>query len=281
MPKTVRLDRDWRDGFVEWVEGSTAYLSVVFSWHLQRAYQRAVWLRMQGLSVRAGGPAVALNRGMLADVAECGGDVNALPRHNRNATFTSRGCIRLCPFCAVPLIEGDLQELDDWEPRPVVCDNNLLACRRAHFDRVIDGLKPLNGIDFNQGLDARLLKPYHADRLAELDLAALRLAWDDVRLESQFMRAWGLLRKAGIPKRAIRVYILMGYDDTPDEALYRLEFVRRLGALPYPMRYQPLNAAKRNEFVASGWCELELKRFMRYWSNLTYLGGIPFKEFQG
>lgn len=279
MSKSVRLSRDWRGGVVEWFGGDSAFLSVVFSWDLPTAYQRAAWLRAEGWRVRAGGPAVVLNPGYLADVAEVGGEVNALPLHNRRATFTSRGCIRRCSFCAVPRIEGDLRELSDWEPRPVVCDNNLLACSRVHFDRVIDRLKPLRGVDFNQGLDARLLRKYHADRLAELDLYAVRVAWDAVKTESQFMRAFGLLRSAHIPKRYIRVYVLIGFNDCPADALYRLQAVRNLGILPVPMRYQPLDAVQKNQYVAPGWSYQELQRMVRYFSNLVHLGGIPYDEF--
>jgi hypothetical protein len=270
----------WSGGYAEWIEGNTAYLSVVFSWRLADAFQRAVWFASQGLAVRAGGPAVVLNPAYLADVAEIGGEVNALARHNPQATFTTRGCIRRCSFCAVPRIEGDLVELADWEPRRVVCDNNLLAASRAHFDRVIDRLKPLRGVDFNQGLDMRLLTSHHAGRLAELDLKAVRLAWDDTRLESQFMRAYETLRKAGIWKRKIRVYVLIGWRDTPEDALYRLETVRSLGILPNPMRYQPLDATRRNEHVGPGWTDSELVRFMRYWANFK-TWAIPFAEFAG
>lgn len=266
------------DGYVEWIEGRTIYLSVVFSWHLQRAYQRAVWYRSQGYYVRAGGPAVDLHPDVLAGIAITSLPVSALSRHNPRATFTTRGCIRKCPFCAVPIIEGDLVELADWEPKPIVCDNNLLAASRAHFNRVIDRLKGIKRVDFNQGLDARLLTQHHAERLAELDLFAVRLAWDDTRLESRFMRAFETLRAVGIPKRGIRVYILIGFNDNPQDALYRLETVRGLGATPYPMRYQPLDAQRRNEYVAPNWTHRELTRFVRYWSNLRYTGGIPFAE---
>jgi hypothetical protein len=269
----------WSGGLVEWIEGGTAYLSVVFSWQLARAYQRAAWLRAEGYRVRAGGPAVTLNPAYLSDVAEVGGDVDALRHHNPNATFTSRGCIRHCPFCAVPRIEGDLRELSDWEPKSVVCDNNLLACSRAHFDYVIDRLKSVPGVDFNQGLDARLLTAYHADRLAELDLACIRLAWDDSRYEMPFVHAFETLRRAGFPASLIRVYVLIGFNDTPDDALYRLEKVATLGALPNPMRYQLLDTARRNQYVGANWTNVELQRFMRYWSNLKNNGSIPFVEF--
>lgn len=268
----------WGNGLAEWIEVDTAYLSVPFTWSLPGAYQRACWLRAQGYLVRAGGPAVALMPGYLADVAEIGGKVDALPHHNPDATFTSRGCIRRCPFCAVPRIEGDLRELDDWPARAIVCDNNLLACSRRHFDRVIDRLKPLTGIDFNQGLDARLLTPYHAGRLAELDLYAVRLAWDDVGLADQFYDAWAMLRIAGIPARLIRVYVLIGFDDTPDDARHRLEAVRGLGTRPNPMRYQPLDATRKNSYVAPGWTERLLRRYMKYWSRLRWYGQIPFDQ---
>jgi hypothetical protein len=269
------------NGLAEWQEEQTAFLSVVFSWNLPDAYQRAVWLRTQGLRVRAGGPAVTMNPGYLADVAECGGKVNALPYHNSQATFTSRGCIRRCSFCAVPKIEGDLHELEDheWEPRPIVCDNNLLACSWSHFAHVIERLYPIKQVDFNQGLDARLLTTEHAQLLATLNLYCIRLAWDNTHDEALFRRAFAMLVKAGIPERKIRVYVLFGFRDTPDDALYRLETIRGLGGLPNPARYQPLDAMRRNEYVAPGWSDAELTRFMRYWYNLRITSKVPFAEF--
>lgn len=221
-----------------------------------------------------------LNPGHLADVASLGGEVNALPHHNPNATFTSRGCVRKCSFCAVPRMEGDLIELDRWPIRPIVCDNNLLACSMAHFNHVIDSLMPLHGVDFNQGLDARLMTRHHAEWIARLDLKAVRLAWDHTSLEDQFMHAFGLLRKASIPAEKIHVYVLIGWNDTPKDALYRLQTVADLGAYPNPMRYQPLGTMGRRKYVAPGWTNSELVRFMRYWSNLNKLRNVPFAEFK-
>ena len=155
----------WNKKFVEHIKNDIARLSIAFTWDLPEAYSRIIWLRTEGYHVIVGGPAVMLMPEYLSDVAEIGTDwPDAVSRHNPNATFTSRGCIRKCSFCAVWRTEGKLQELDDWPTRPIVCDNNLLACSKKHFDSVIDRLKPLSGIDFNQGLDARLLTDYHADR---------------------------------------------------------------------------------------------------------------------
>lgn len=266
--------------YAEWTENDTAFISVIFSWDLPAAYQRCVWLRQEGYHLRAGGPAVAIQPEYLADVAEIGGQVAALPHHNSKATLTSRGCIRHCPFCAVPRIEGELKELADWEPKPIVCDNNLLACSLKHFDQVIDRLKPLAGIDFNQGLDARLLTEYHAQRLAELDCHRVRLAWDHSKDEAAVMAAIERLRKAGFSKNVISVYVLIGYDDTPEDALYRLSTLSTAGYFPFPMRYQLLTALRRNSYVAPGWTHRELVRYMRYWSNLRHLRPVPFAEFE-
>jgi hypothetical protein len=270
----------WPKRIVEWTDNGTACISVSFTWLLPEAYQRAVWLSGTGHRVQAGGPAVSLMPDYLADVAEVGGEVDALPRHNPNATFTSRGCIRRCPFCAVPLIEGDLRELKSWEPKPIVCDNNLLACSRRHFDQVIDRLKGVPGVDFNQGLDARLLTPYHADRLAELDLAKVRLAWDRSDEGNAFMAAYERLRRAGIPKSKIKVYVLIGFNDDPQDAWFRLRTLRNVGLDPFAMRYQPLDTLVKDSYVASGWTDSELRRYQRYWNNLRSTGGAPFEEFR-
>lgn len=276
----------WSKRFVEVLGGrprrEIAHLSIAFTWHLPAAYQRAAWLRQQGYEVVAGGPAVMLMWDYMKDVALRGGCEMELPDavalHNPDATFTSRGCIRRCSFCAVPRIEGELRELDDWPVRPIVCDNNLLACSRAHFDRVIDRLKPLKGIDFNQGLDARLLTEYHASRLAELD-CKVRLAFDHVSTEPQFMAAFERLRKVKIPKSRIQTYVLVGYNDTPEDALYRLRLVRGLGIKPNPMRYNPLDALVRDAYVGPNWTDRELTRYVRYWANLRWFEAVPFEEF--
>ena len=222
-----------------------------------------------------------LNPGQMSQVAEIDGDYpDAISKHNPDATFTSRGCIRSCKFCAVPKMEGKLVELDDWPVRPIVCDNNFLACSRNNFDRVIDRLKPLKCVDFNQGLDARQLTKYHAARLSELDLYAVRLAWDHSKIENEFMAAYEILRAEGFPARMIRVYVLIGFNDTPDDALYRLEAFKALGSRPNVMRYQPLDSETRNSYVSPSWSDRLLKHFARYWNRQAWLEHVPFAEYE-
>jgi pyruvate-formate lyase-activating enzyme len=215
----------------------------------------------------------------LKGVAEIGGDVNALPYHNPDATFTSRGCVRNCPFCAVPKIEGQLRELETWDRKPIVCDNNLLACSKSHFDKVVDSLKGLKQVDFNQGLDSRFLTPYHADRLAELDLSCLRLAWDNVKYEQSFMDAVAVLDKAGFKRDMIRTYVLIGFTDTPEDAHYRLETLREMGILPSVMRFHPLDSMYFHNYVGPHWTEEKLVRLCNYYSRIGYIGWVPFEDY--
>lgn len=204
-----------------------------------------------------------------------------LHRHNPEATFTTHGCIRSCLFCAVPRIEGAFWELQDWTPAPIVCDNNLLAASRKHFDRAIDRLKAFKGVDFNQGLDCRLLNAHHLERLTELRLPVIRFAWDWVWLESVVMDAIDRTLAAGIPRNRIHLYVLIGHDDTPVDVLYRLEALRKRGLKANPMRFQPLDALKKDSYVAPNWTDKELRRMMRYWSRQNWLSKVPYAEFAG
>ncbi len=272
----------WSKKTVTWVEGDTAFVSVPFTWNLPKAYSECVWWKQQGYKVRAGGCAVSLIPDYLTGVAEIGGEVDALPHHNPEATFTTRGCIRHCSFCAVPIIEGDFRELDSWIPKRIVCDNNLLASSRKHFDRVIDSLKHISGVDFNQGLDIRLLNDHHLERLKELDKPKLRFAWDDIKEETVVIDTLNKVVNAGFAKSRITVFVLIGNSDTPEDALYRLVTIRDiLRVMPFPMRFQPLYALKYNEYVAPGWTDKELKRMMRYWARQCFVRQIPYDEFRG
>ena len=272
----------WSGGLVEWQDSDRAYLSVVFSWQKEEAYQRIMWLKAEGKEVWVGGPAVYYDPHFFEDVAFVAPPLRkgVVWRHNPDATFTTRGCLRSCPFCIVPKIEPEYEELSFWSVLPIVCDNNLLAASDSHFDRVIDKLKPLKGVDFNQGLDARLMTKHHAERLRELDMKVVRLAWDNTGIEKQWMAAFDQLRNAGFPASKIQSYVLIGYNDTPEDALYRLQTIKDLGAMPNPMRYQPLDVEKRNGYVHPSWTERELRDYMRYWSKQIWLGHIPFEEYK-
>jgi hypothetical protein len=279
---------NWFKSPMIWQYGSTEYISVVFTWNLpevKRLY------RQETIGIKnkvVGGPAVKMFPEYFNDKKQALGESPYGPdqiftMHNPLATRTSIGCPNRCGFCAVNKIHPKFKEFKKFLPSPIVCDDNFLACSDKHFDMAIDRLKVLGSVDFNQGLDASLMDPHKASRFAELSNPMIRLAWDNIEDEKHIVAAVTNLRKAGIPRNNIRCYVLIGFNDTPGNALYRLNTLRYgLGIKPNPMRYQPftgIHCLTKNSYVHPNWTHKELDRFMSYWSNLRFVGGVPFGDY--
>lgn len=171
--------------------------------------------------------------------------------------FTTRGCIRKCPFCIVPQKEGKLQRWQHprefYDPRfkeMALLDNNLLADRKWFFE-VSDWLMDHNlKVNITQGLDVRLLDEEIAERLKAMKwVRMIRFAFDHVADEPAVVRGVELLKAAGVNvKRMVTFFVLVGYDSTFDEDKYRVCRLKELGANAYVMRYSrspQLNALAR------------------------------------
>jgi len=255
----------WRKGIASFVQGKDLFLSVPFTWLLEDADEIA---RSWPGTTHIGGPAL-----MHPNEIE---PIKPIMLHNPFATFTTRGCPNCCAFCAVPKLEPKFQEVKDFIPAPIVCDNNLLAASDKHIIDVVDKLRFFDEVDFNQGLEARRFTPKKADILATLN-CKVRFAFDHVDDEAPLKDAIELCKKR--TTRKIGVYVLIGFGDTPEDAKYRLDKVREWGLLPNPMRFQPLNTKKKNSYIGRNWEEAELKKMTRYYSRLRFTGKIPYEEF--
>lgn len=131
--------------------------------------------------------------------------------------FLTRGCIRRCPWCVVPKKEGQIHRYRTWREvkRPgkrdmVLMDNNVLACDFGKAQ--IEELSRRNDVrvDFNQGLDARLITPDIARMLAKLRwMKLIRVACDtDAVLDTVLAKA-ELLRSFGIKPYRIMSFLLV------------------------------------------------------------------------
>ncbi len=255
----------WRKGLATWADGRKLYISVPFTWLVEDA--RKLAKKWDG-DVVIGGPGIMEPSQFI--------EFEPVFLHNPCATFTTRGCPNACSFCAVPKLEGDLKEIPDFRPAPLICDNNLLAASKKHIERVVAKIKQFPFVDFNQGLEARLFTSEVADLLGTLR-CKVRFAFDDWNCEAVVKDAVELCRSC--TTKDIGIYCLIGYDDDPESARARLELVRSWGVLPNPMRYQTLDAKKKNEYVHPNWTEKKLAATMRYYSRLNWLGHIPFEEY--
>lgn len=257
---------NWLKGIAQWEVGKTLYLSVPFTWLVDEAHQKA---RGWKGKVLIGGPGLMIPN-------KCEG-FEPILFHNPCATFTTRGCVNNCPFCAVPQLEGDLQEIKNFRPAPIVCDNNLLAASKKHIKRVVDKLKIFPFVDFNQGLEARRFTPEIADLLGQIK-CKVRFAFDYWGCEGVIKQAIDLCRER--TTKDIGVYCLIGYDDEPESAIARLELVRSWGIDPSPMRYQPLDTKVKNSYLHPNWTEQEISRVIRYYSRLQHLRFLSFNEYK-
>jgi hypothetical protein len=256
---------NWPKDLTIWDDPHYQCMSVPFTWLLPKAQRYIDAFRSRSWLV--GGPAVALMPDYLQR-CEIGREYpGVLQRVNPLATRTTVGCPRSCLFCGVRKICGEFRELDHWPNLPIVCDDNLLAASDGHVERVLHGLIELGQADFNQGLDCRLLKPWHAEMIAQIERPMVRLALDSNAQREPWVRAYGMLRDAGIAKSRIRCYVLVG-DDTLEADWARCRFVESHGVKALSMWCHTLTAMTYGEVtlpqIANGWSKERQRQIMRW-----------------
>jgi hypothetical protein len=264
----------------EWVDGDTAYLSIAFTWHLDVAYSRAIFLRSLGYKVRAGGPGLFTRKHFLADVAELGGDVpDAVRFHNPMATIASRGCSVGCWFCIVPKMEGrTFTELPDFPVRPVLCDNNLSALSPEYQDHIV-GRYRFTGVpllDANSGFEPRTFDDAVWHRWRGINKGPWRFAYDDQGDGPHVERVMRMLR--GVSARRKRVYVLIGNEPFAD-CMDRIKRVIGWGGEPHAQPFIKLNALRREPHVRHDW-NAQLLRDVARWVNRMHWRKREFSEYR-
>lgn len=181
--------------------------------------------------------------------------------------FMSRGCPRGCDFCHVKAKEGlrshkvaDLEEFWNGQPFIDILDPNTLAC--SEWSDILTQLaKSRAKVNFNQGLDIRLMTEEKAEALAEIKLEMVHFAWD--RYEDKDM----ILPKLEMYKRKVKcgrhfpvVYVLCNYDSDLSQDLERVYELRKLDYQPYIMLYD-------KEHIPKG----HLLRRLQRWVNNPYI----------
>lgn len=159
--------------------------------------------------------------------------------------FLTRGCPRGCSFCIVAGKEGrcshkvaDLKEFWNGQKKIVLCDPNILACPDWK-DLLSQLINSRALVDFNQGLDIRMMTPEKIDLLNQIKITQIHFAWDryqdkDIILPKFKMFAEGFQRHRD---RDSIVYTLVNYDTTIDQDLERIYTLRDLGYWAYVMVY--------------------------------------------
>lgn len=201
-------------------------------------------------------------------------DYSIYPAFTKAIGFLTRGCNRRCPWCIVPEKEGKLQPYADIEQiaqgrkEIILLDNNVLGIDYGleQIEKIIRlGLK----VDFNQGLDARMITPEVADLLAKVKwLTPLRMACDTDAMLDEVIGATALLRKAGCKPIRYSVYVMVR--DIPS-ALNRVENLRVHNLDPFA---QPYREGKDEP-------SFESKRFARWVNHKATFKSVPWERYTG
>ena len=159
--------------------------------------------------------------------------------------YASRGCIRKCSFCGVPTLEGAQREMPPLSELVngvrerygekkdlVLMDNNVTASARYReiiseivdlgFERGAtlsrDG-KPAvkRRVDFNQGVDARILakSPMYLREMAKICISPLRIAFDHLGVRTPYEKSVHMAADNEIT--SLSNYMLYNFMDTPED----------------------------------------------------------------
>lgn len=178
--------------------------------------------------------------------------------------YLTRGCPRGCDFCIVAGKEGrksvkvaDVSEFWRGQKNIVLCDPNILACKdwRELLEQVADTKA---NIDFNQGLDIRLMTKEKAEALNRCKIKEIHFAWDKYNDKEIILRNLALYAELGKFKphshNAI-VYTLVNFDTTFEQDLERIYTLRELGYWAYVMIYDKAH------------CHPQYKKLQRWVNN--------------
>jgi len=193
-----------------------------------------------------------------------------------NWGFTTRGCIRKCSFCFVPEMEGyihavgDIYDLWDGHSREIyLMDNNILALP-DHFKKICGQIRQEGvRVDFNQGLDHRLLTEELWLELTSLKhLHEIRFAFDDLAYTNTVLRALDVMALHGLRNWQTRWYVYVGVKDTFDTVYERLNILQRYKQHAYLMRDEAVYSVPQYVALAQ-WCntagafKMDLPRLLR------------------
>jgi hypothetical protein len=195
--------------------------------------------------------------------------------------YASRGCIRKCHFCGVPKLEGaqrDATPLTEfvlgvnkmYGPRRdlMLMDNNVVAS--ARFKEIIAEIRDLGftpgaklkragervaaqrRVDFNQGVDARILckDRMFLRELSSICLSPLRIAFDHLGLKAPYETAIRFAHEFGM--NDLSNYMLYNFHDSPTDLFERMYLNVRLNEelkiriYSFPMRFQPTDLPDRS-----------------------------------
>lgn len=242
------------------------YCSVIFSKNREQA--RGLNSMCPEMEIIFGGPGWNLKNTLPSEIELMKPDYDLYPS-TYSQGFTSRGCVRRCPFCVVPEKEGIIKQMqhpsefhDNRFDTCMIMDNNLLGTSSKWVKGVLSWFSETGIKMLSHGWDPRLLTEEYAGFLKDIrHVKGLQFSWDNLNYEEQVIHAIDLLKNAGFNlKHDISFYVLAGFDSTFEDDLYRCNKLRELGVNAFVMQYHKKDPRLRK---LAKWAN----RRWAYWSS--------------
>lgn len=127
-------------------------------------------------------------------------------------------------------------------------------------------------VEFNQGLDIRLVNERNLDLLRQIRIDKPHFAFDDFKQKDIIMSKMRMVREiTGRNRNKGRptVFILRNYDTTIEQDIERIQFCRSLQWSPYPMIYNKKHA------------DPVYRKLQRWCNNFIFWNTPTFEEYKG
>lgn len=208
-------------------------------------------------------------------------DYTIYPHIGKNTAygFLTRGCPNRCTWCIVPKKEGGIQPYMDVDDiaidnrhNLVLMDNNILAAgdyAMEQFEKIINSRYR---VDFNQGLDARLVDDEAAKMLAKMRwINTIKFGCDTPMQINDVERAIRLIDRYSANPKQYLLYTIITNDMV--ESYERINHFRRNKRIR--VQAQPYRDLDNSKQVLPQW-----QKDMARWANRKQLyKTIDFKEF--
>lgn len=199
---------------------------------------------------------------------DCEYDYSIYPKCKTSYVWFSRGCNRNCPFCVVRQKEGKFHLVTRKQLNPkgsyvTIVDNDFFA--NPNWESVLFWVDRMP-VDI-MGIDVRTITNEQAewlDLLKRWKNKQFKIAWDNPKDYPQIIEGIKILTNHLKPYK-IMCYVLIGYWSTPEEDLYRVETLRKLGISPFVMAYDKK--------------DLYQKSFARWVNSKPIFKIIPWKDY--
>ena len=162
--------------------------------------------------------------------------------------FTWEYCPRKCGFCVVPKqkppkVHRSIWEFHDKRFKAICLLNNNTFSDPKWYETFEEIWAAKLAVRDENGYDLRLLDVDKVEALKRTKFEGyIHFSWDCMDDEDAVVK--GLLLAREHKLRAM-IYILVGYDTTRDEDIYRCQIINNLGFDPYPMPYNGGTRADR------------------------------------